>query len=90
MVHKNLELARKELAKAQEADPTFSKLEVHAQAKEEVQKWLGKEEIMWHQRVKAMWLQAGDQNSKYFHSKASHKRKNNFIRWLLDENSARK
>lgn len=36
MVHKQLELDKKELAKAQDIDPTFSKLEKHAKAWDEV------------------------------------------------------
>ncbi|XP_042950144.1 uncharacterized protein LOC122282259 [Carya illinoinensis] len=54
-------------------------------AREEVNKWLGREEEMWHQRSKALWIQAGDQNSRYFHSKASHRKKKNTIKRLQDE-----
>lgn len=40
---------------------------------------------MLHQRSKAMWLQAGDQISKYFHTEASHRRKKNYIKKLQDD-----
>lgn len=42
-------------------------------------------EIPWRQRSKALWLQVGDQNTKYFHKKASQIRKKNFITWPKDD-----
>ncbi|KAK3198044.1 hypothetical protein Dsin_021459 [Dipteronia sinensis] len=44
------------------------------------------DEIYWKQRSRADWLQARDHNSKFFHSKASARKKTNFIFSLLDAN----
>ena len=41
---------------------------------------------MWRQRKKVQWMNSGDHNSKYFHSKASDQRKENTIYGILDEN----
>ncbi|XP_058724620.1 uncharacterized protein LOC131596076 [Vicia villosa] len=43
------------------------------------------EEIMWRQRSRALWLQHGDRNTKFFHGKANQRRKTNNIKKLKDE-----
>ena len=47
--------------------------------KDEINKLLDLEECMWSQRAKTDWLRYGDQNSKYFHCRASARNKRNFI-----------
>lgn len=43
---------------------------IHAM-KMELNKWLGIEEEMWHQRSHNNWLKAEDKNTTFFHTKAS-------------------
>lgn len=57
----------------------------YRKAKNEFIKILNQREIFWRQRSKQLWLQAGDQNSKYFHSFASNRRRNNQIHKLKNE-----
>ena len=54
--------------------------------RKEINELLDSEEIKWHQRSKVQWLGLGDRNTKYFHTKASDRRRKNTINCIMDEN----
>ncbi|XP_057444610.1 uncharacterized protein LOC130736850 [Lotus japonicus] len=56
-----------------------------SEASKELDNLLEQEEIWWGQRSRATWLKHGDKNSKFFHQKASQRRKRNMIEQLRDD-----
>ena len=46
---------------------------------------MDKENDMWHQRSRALSMQEGDQNTKFFHSTSTHRCRKNTILGLQDE-----
>ncbi|KAK3193017.1 hypothetical protein Dsin_024327 [Dipteronia sinensis] len=51
----------------------------------ELDNLLSNDEIYWRQRSRSDWLAAGDKNSRYFHRKASARKRKNWIETLEDE-----
>ncbi|KAL9678505.1 hypothetical protein QQ045_016349 [Rhodiola kirilowii] len=51
---------------------------------EELDHWLAREESLWLQRSRVLWMKNGDRNTKFFHDKASHRRKKNWMDKIKD------
>ena len=48
---------------------------------------LRRQEIYWAQISRIQWLKHGDRNTKFFHSKASQRRRRNYIQRLKDNDN---
>ncbi|CAM8972489.1 unnamed protein product [Rhodiola kirilowii] len=48
-----------------------------------------KEETLWLQRSSVLWMHQGDKNTKFFHARASHRRKKNWVHALIDEHGVK-
>ena len=70
------------LRKAEEAAIAGRSMNRVLRLKKEINDLLSKEEKMWKQRSRALWLHEGDSNTRYFHSKASHRFRRNRIEAL--------
>lgn len=53
--------------------------------KKEINEILIREEMMWNQRSRTLWIKCGDRNIKFFHATASQRRRKNKIDGLQDE-----
>ena len=53
----------------------------------DINELMDKEAKMWAQRAHVSWLKDGDRNTKFFHTKASQRRRRNYIKGLYDNNN---
>ncbi|GKV02665.1 hypothetical protein SLEP1_g15064 [Rubroshorea leprosula] len=52
---------------------------------QDMEEWLAREEIMWRQQSREIWLQEGDRNTHFFHKRASRRQDRNKVDHLQDE-----
>jgi hypothetical protein len=65
--------------------PTKDEIEETHQLETNLDNLLKHEETWWAQRAKANWLQQGDKNSKFFHLKATQRKRKNRINFILNQ-----
>ena len=54
-------------------------IEVIKRVRREINEIQVREELMWNQRSRALWLKWGDRNTNFFHATTSQKRRKNWI-----------
>ena len=89
-ITKQLGIVRKNLreAEAKAIQNGRGQMDLVLSLKEELRSLLVQEEKLWQQRAKTAWLKDGDQNSKFFHSTASHYfRRNEILKLQRDDGS---
>ena len=79
-ITRKLNEVRKNLKKAKSMAAIGGDMNWVLNLKGELWVLLTQEEKLWQQRVKSAWLKDGDQNSKYFHSRAFQRFKSNEIK----------
>ena len=83
-VRRELREKKKLLSKAELAASRGGDVARVRRLEHEVNILLDREAQMWSQRSKIQWLRDGDRNTLYFHSKASVRRRRNYIRGLYN------
>ena len=83
-VRRELEQKRKKLAQAERVACSGGSVLLMKKLEKEINVLLDKEAQMWGQRAKVQWLKDGDRNTRFFHSKASQRRRKNYIKGLYD------
>ena len=81
-VNKVLKQKRERLQQLELWDSLHGKTDEIQKVRKEINEIQVREEIMWNQRSRALWLKWGDRNTKIFHTTASQRHRKNWIAGL--------
>ena len=73
------------LVEVQKDAVSESNARLEAKLQGELEEWLRRNEMLWRQKSREMWLKDGDKNSKFFHLSTIIRRKKNSIDAIKDE-----
>ncbi|KAL0009864.1 hypothetical protein SO802_004972 [Lithocarpus litseifolius] len=83
-VNRELKLKQRRLQQLENLNQFHETAEEIKAVKKEINENLLREEIMWNQRSRALWIKSGDRNTKFFHATANQRRRKNRIEGLKD------
>ncbi|KAL9680638.1 hypothetical protein QQ045_018523 [Rhodiola kirilowii] len=81
-VNDHITRLRKELNIIQTCPRTEDIVQQEAALANDLDEWLRREEILWHQRSRIRWLSEGDSNTRFFHAYATVRKRNSDIKML--------
>ena len=84
-VNKQLQKKQEQLQHLESLNTLHDFAEDIALLHKEINELLDRENDMWWQRSRALWMQQGDRNTKFFHSTTSQRRQKNTIVGIQDE-----
>jgi hypothetical protein len=85
IIPKKIKVVQQELHTLQLNQENQNLTQQVAQKEKELDDLLEKEEMWWSQRAKALWLTHGDKNTKFFHQRASQRKRKNKIEVIKDQ-----
>ena len=83
-IPKRVKATQTRLEHLRNGDRSEANLNCIRETEKEFRRLLVTEEYYWRQRSCAEWLRAGDLNTKFFHQKATNRRKKNLVKGLED------
>ncbi|XP_024196188.1 uncharacterized protein LOC112199393 [Rosa chinensis] len=85
---RNIEDIRAQLAVFYDTTQIIPIEELKVELEAKLNNLLHQELLFWRQRAKVFWLQDGDANTKFFHQRASNRKKKNYLHGLFDDYGA--
>ena len=74
-----------EIAEVQKKEVTETNAKLEAKLQNEMEEWLRRNELLWRQKSREMWLKDGDKNSRFFHLSTIIWHKRNAIDVIKDD-----
>lgn len=84
IVRKEIKSLKLELERLRSIPDRTAPTHVELKINEKLVELYHREELMWRQRARLEWLSAGDRNTRFFHLRASQRRKRNMIKALAN------
>jgi hypothetical protein len=84
--YRKLKELKRDLEQLRRGPMTDATLAAQNDIQMQIENTLEKEEMFWIQRARANWLKHGDRNTSFFHRYASKRKKQNTIKYLIDDN----